>query len=110
MQQLIAEKIAAKTQQQWLDIIGSEEFCVTPVRSLQEALQSDLTRQQQLLLLQDCDLGRLRYIAPPVKFSEAQYAVKRRAPRLGEHTADILQELGYSEEKIADFKQKDIVR
>lgn len=110
MQRLIAEKIAAKTQQQWLDIIGSEEFCVTPVRSLQEALQSDLTRQQQLLLQQDCDLGRLRYIAPPVKFSEAQYAVKRRAPRLGEHTADILQELGYSAEKIADFKQKEIVR
>lgn len=100
---LLAEKIAAKTQAEWLAIIGGAEFCVTPVCSLAEALASDLTAQEEMLLEEPSDLGTLRYIGGPVKFSGAQAQVRCRAPKLGEHTLDVLQELGYSAEQIAQL-------
>lgn len=100
---LVAEKIAAKTQAEWLELIGGAEFCVTPVCSLAEALASDLTAQEEMLAEQDSDLGRLRYIGGPVKLSGAQAQVRCRAPKLGEHTLEVLEELGYSAEQIAQL-------
>ena len=100
LKKLVASKIAAKTQKEWLELIGAAEFCVTPVCSLDEALQSQLTAQENMLQEQECDLGKLRYVSGPVKFSDAGAVISRRAPYLGEHTQEVLAALGYSNEAI----------
>ena len=101
LKKLVASKIAAKTQREWLELIGSAEFCVTPVCSLDEALQSQLTAQENMLQEQECDLGKLRYVSGPVKFSDAGAVISRRAPYLGEHTQEVLAALSYSDEAIS---------
>ena len=101
---LLEQKLAEKTQAEWLELIGGAEFCVTPVCSLEEALQSELTQQENIVQEADCDLGRLHYLGGPVKFSAAQSAITRRAPRLGEHTQEVLRELGYSEEQLTELR------
>lgn len=101
LKKLVASKIVAKTQKEWLELIGTAEFCVTPVCSLDEALQSQLTAQENMLQEQECDLGKLRYVSGPVKFSDAGAVISRRAPYLGEHTQEVLAALGYSDEAIS---------
>ena len=101
LKKLVASKIAAKTQKEWLELIGTAEFCVTPVCYLDEALQSQLTAQENMLQEQECDLGKLRYVSGPVKFSDAGAVISRRAPYLGEHTQEVLAALGYSDEAIS---------
>ena len=101
LKKLVASKIAAKTQKEWLELIGAAEFCVTPVCSLDEALRSQLTAQENMLQEQECDLGKLRYVSGPVKFSDAGVVISRRAPYLGEHTQEVLAALGYSDEAIS---------
>ena len=101
LKKLVASKIAAKTQKEWLELIGAAEFCVTPVCSLDEALRSQLTAQENMLQEQECDLGKLRYVSGPVKFSNAGAVISRRAPYLGEHTQEVLAALGYSDEAIS---------
>ncbi len=39
-------------------------------------------------------LGRIRTLGSPIKMSETPPVVGRRAPLLGEHTADVLREAG----------------
>lgn len=46
-------------------------------------------------------LGRLRTIGTPLKLSQTPIDPRRCAPRLGEHTAQVLRRAGYSEEEIA---------
>ena len=101
LKKLVASKIAAKTQKEWLELIGAAEFCVTPVCSLDEALRSQLTAQENMLQEQECDLGKLRYVSGPVKFSDTGAIISRRAPYLGEHTQEVLAALGYSDEAIS---------
>ncbi len=98
--------IATKTLSEWLELIGSAEFCVSPVCTLEEALQSDLAMQTNMLTAQESDIGTLHYIESPVKFSDAESKITRRAPRLGEHTEEILQELGHTAEEIAALRQE----
>ena len=106
LQDFIAAKIATKTQAEWLELIGGAEFCVTPVCSLDEALQSQLTEQEHILQEAECDLGTLRYMGGPVKFSDAQSTISRRAPYLGEHTKEVLADLGYDAAAVAALQEE----
>ncbi len=105
----IAERIVQKTQAEWLDLIGGAEFCVTPVLNVSEALGTELTAQENMLFTEECDLGKIRYVGAPVKFSDAECSIRRRAPRLGEHSEEVLAELGYSAEEIVEMKGKGAV-
>lgn len=47
--------------------------------------------------------GRIRLTAPPVKFSETPQEIRRLPARLGEHSAELLREAGYSDAEIAEL-------
>jgi crotonobetainyl-CoA:carnitine CoA-transferase CaiB-like acyl-CoA transferase len=53
--------------------------------------------------------GRLRQARAAARFSRTPPDLRRGAPRLGEHTEEILAEIGYSAEEIAELcSQRDI--
>lgn len=107
----IKEKLAAafagKTQAEWLELIGKDEFCVTPIRTLQEALDSSLTTEQsQMLVTKKEDFGDYTYVKSAAKLSDTPGAIRKRAPYLGEHTQEVLESAGYTKEEIAAMHEK----
>ena len=107
----IKEKLAAafvgKTQAEWLELIGKDEFCVTPIRTLQEALDSSLTTEQsQMLVTKIEDFGDYTYVKSAAKLSDTPGTIRKRAPYLGEHTQEVLESAGYTKEEIAAMHEK----
>lgn len=107
----IKEKLAAafagKTQDEWLELIGKDEFCVTPIRTLQEALDSSLTTEQsQMLVTKKEDFGDYTYVKSAAKLSDTPGTIRKRAPYLGEHTQEVLESAGYTKEEIAAMHEK----
>lgn len=107
----IKEKLAAafagKTQAEWLELIGKDEFCVTPIRTLQEALDSSLTKEQsQMLVTKKEDFGNYTYVKSAAKLSDTPGIIRKRAPYLGEHTQEVLESAGYTKEEIAAMHEK----
>lgn len=107
----IKEKLAAafagKTQDEWLELIGKDEFCVTPIRTLQEALDSSLTTEQsQMLVTKKEDFGNYTYVKSAAKLSDTPGTIRERAPYLGEHTQEVLESAGYTKEEIAAMHEK----
>lgn len=105
LQERLTAVFQTKTQAEWLALIGGEEFCVTPVCSLEEALNSDLTQQSEMLTQKQEDIGTLQYVKPAIRLSDMPGSIERLAPLLGEHTADVLTELGYTEPEIMKLKE-----
>ena len=107
LKKILADAFRQKTQTEWLELIGKDEFCVTPVCTLLEALDSDLTTEQcDMLLTKEEDFGNYTYVKPAVKLSETAGTISRRAPYLGEHTDEVLAGLGYTTEEIAAMRAK----
>jgi crotonobetainyl-CoA:carnitine CoA-transferase CaiB-like acyl-CoA transferase len=54
-------------------------------------------------------LGRIRQPRPPADFSHTPAAIGRPAPRLGQHTDEVLAELGFSQAEIGEARAKGVV-
>jgi alpha-methylacyl-CoA racemase len=55
--------------------------------------------------LEQPELGTVRQLGVPVKMSRTPGDPSRPAPAFGEHTDEVLREVGYSEEEIAAMKE-----
>jgi crotonobetainyl-CoA:carnitine CoA-transferase CaiB-like acyl-CoA transferase len=79
---------------------SAEEFFDDP--QVEAMAMSQVVRHPQL--------GNLRMAGVPWRFSQTPGTIRRPAPRLGEHTGEVLSELGYGAERIAGLEASGAVR
>ena len=79
---------------------SAEEFFDDP--QVEAMAMSQVVRHPQL--------GNLRMAGVPWRFSQTPGTIRRPAPRLGEHTGEVLAELGYGTERIAGLEASGAVR
>ena len=93
------------------EVRGSERIPAGPVYRLPEVLDDPQVRARELLRPMPFPgvAADLPIADTPVRLSQSAGAIRRRAPAVGEHTDEILGELGYSAAEIADLRRLDIV-
>lgn len=101
---LLAKIVATRSTADWERALAKAGIPVQAVLS-----KEDLLTNEQLLatgfwrFADHPTEGRIRMTDPPARFSASPSAIRRLQPRLGEHSAEILAEAGYSEGEIADM-------
>jgi crotonobetainyl-CoA:carnitine CoA-transferase CaiB-like acyl-CoA transferase len=107
----MAEWTAERTTDEALKALESARVPAGPLYSPQQALEDAHIRAAGLL--HDSDYPGLPRPAPlaptPVDLSETPGRFRHRAPTLGEHTDEILAELGYSAREVAELRTKGVV-
>ncbi|MGB5195618.1 MAG: CoA transferase, partial [Candidatus Deferrimicrobium sp.] len=100
----------ALPRDEWMKRLAGIDACVSPVLDLPEALAHPNTASRRMVLDVESPLGGTdRQLGMPIKIDGVPEA-PRRAPRLGEHDDEILSGLGYTEERIADLREKGVIR
>jgi crotonobetainyl-CoA:carnitine CoA-transferase CaiB-like acyl-CoA transferase len=101
----LGETFKQKTRDEWMEIFGCEDTCVSPILDLDEVMQNpQVVHREMMPEVDDEKLGRMRTIGIPFKFSETPGEMRRSAPALGEHTDEVLKMLGCSDDDIARLK------
>lgn len=107
----LADWCADRTSQEVLDAMEEVRLPAGPVLSPQQVLEDPHIAAKGLF--QPVGYPGLDKPAPvmrtPVELSETPGEIRSRAPTLGEHTGQIMEELGYSADEIAAFRENRIV-
>jgi crotonobetainyl-CoA:carnitine CoA-transferase CaiB-like acyl-CoA transferase len=106
---LIAECVRDRPSGYWLDRLKTADVPSGPVNPLAELPRDEHLAAVDFFPLTDHPTeGRIRMTRPPVRFGDADCAFRRPAPRLGEHSREILREAGLGEREIADLLDRGI--
>ena len=97
-------RFKARTTAEWLTLLEDAGVPAGPVASVGEMLELPQTAAREMVLeVEHSELGPVRTVGFPVKFSETPGSVVRGAPLLGEHTREVLAELGYTDSQVDDL-------
>jgi crotonobetainyl-CoA:carnitine CoA-transferase CaiB-like acyl-CoA transferase len=98
---VLAEIVATRTRDEWLRELDAAGIPVMAVNS-KEALLDDaqLKATGFWRFVEHPSEGRLRMTDPPIRFFGSPSTIRRMPPRLGEHSAEVLAEAGYSAPEI----------
>jgi crotonobetainyl-CoA:carnitine CoA-transferase CaiB-like acyl-CoA transferase len=109
--ELLMNEIRTQPTKELIERMAAEDVPVGPVLTLDE-LDSDpqIQHNEAILEFEHPTAGRFRQARPAARFDKTPQNPRRRLPPLhGEHTREVLQELGYSGEDLERMQQEGLI-
>ena len=97
----MAEYLSQRTTAQWLERLDANDVPCAPILRRSEIIQNEQVVARGLIEeLDQPTVGRIRQPKPAARFESNEARIGGPAPRVGQHTRDILQELDFSQAEI----------
>lgn len=94
---------------EWGSIFDRENVWWAPVQTTDELARDPQACEAGLFVKVPTEGGEAEMVATPVDFGQTQWSVASAAPELGQHSEEILLELGKSWEEIAALKERGVI-
>ncbi|MHB1420335.1 MAG: CaiB/BaiF CoA transferase family protein [Bacillota bacterium] len=107
---LLEDKFRTRTSKEWLVILKAHDVVSGPVYNYEELVNDPQVKHNEAIITVDHpEVGAMRVMANPWKFSETPLVIQGPAPLYGEHTLEILQRLGFAQQRIEELNHNGIV-
>ena len=110
LNKLIEEVTISKTSDEWVVKLEKVGVPCGPINSIDKVFSDPQVKH--LGIAQSVDtipFGQTELVGQPFNLSRSPSIMKQRPPEKGEHNADVLLDLGFSNEELDEFKSKNII-
>ncbi len=102
--------IKTRTRDEWYDFLVKADVCVGKVYDPEEMVQDPQVQARDMVVdVHHPRYGKVKQFGQPIKLSETPGSARTAAPYAGEHTDQVLRELGVSEAEIEALREKKVV-
>jgi crotonobetainyl-CoA:carnitine CoA-transferase CaiB-like acyl-CoA transferase len=109
--ELISKILAERPTAQWKEAFDANHVLFSPVNKFSDVLEGEQSVANEYVIeIEHPVAGTVRQIAPVVKMSDTPAQMRAASPLLGQHTADVLTELGYGADEVAALLDGGVVR
>lgn len=100
-----------KTRDEWFEILREADVPVGKVNELEELEKNPYVLHRQMITkIKDPESGREeKAVGMAIKFSETPGSLRSLAPEPGQHTRQIMLDLGYAEDQIEELTKKEVI-
>jgi len=110
LEAILERTIATLEREPLLKALDEAGVPATPVNTVDQVMNDPQTAARGMVdLVRHPVLGEIPVVGTPVKFSAMQAGVRKAAPLRGQHTDEVLADLGYTAEQIAALRANKIV-
>ncbi len=100
----------SRTSAEWVTYLNERGVASGPIYNLHEVFQDPQIRHQQMLVEMPHPVhGQVKLLGMPVKLSDTPGEFRLPPPLLGEHTDEVLREIGYSASALADLRAGGVI-
>ncbi len=98
---LLEETFSTDSTAHWLQLLDAAGVVAGPINNMEQVYRDPQVLAREMLVnTEDPVLGTVHNIGIPVKLSATPGGIRRRAPALGEHSAEVLLERGFTQEEV----------
>jgi crotonobetainyl-CoA:carnitine CoA-transferase CaiB-like acyl-CoA transferase len=109
--ELMAEVLATRTTAEWLEVLDRAEVPCAPILTREELLTHPQILENALIVEDEHPhAGRMRQPRPPERFDGTPSEIRLPAPMLGEHSREVLSELGLDAVELDRLQSAGIIR
>ena len=107
--ELLGHVFQQRTRAEWVDLFFTHDIPGGPVNTMREAFDDPQVKARAMVLHVDHPVeGRIPQLGFPVKFSGTPARISSPPPSLGQHTGEVLERLGYSQQQIAEMARNGV--
>ena len=107
---IIEQLTKTKASKDWIEVLELNAIPCGYIRKVSDALESEHIKARGMVIeMEHPTAGKIRLLGNPLNLSDTPIEASMPPPTLGQHTTEILKELGYSEREIEELKSEGIV-
>lgn len=108
--EIISEKMLKRDGKEWMQLLNAAGIPGGPINNLQELFSDEQVKAREMVKeIPHPTAGSIRLVGSPLKLSRTPVEIKRHPPLAGEHTEEVLKEIGITKEQIDLMKARQII-
>ena len=107
---IIAPALEKQDTEYWLEQFRAEGFWCAKVNEYPDVVNDPQVIHNEIIkTVKHPTAGEIKVVAAPISFSKTPATIRTAPPVLGEHTEEVLQQLGYKKEQLEEMKAEGII-